>query len=52
MLTRSNEKEKGSETVKVNFKEISEALLWNWEANHDMYTKYLQDSYVEEGEAF
>lgn len=44
MLTRSNEKEKGSEIVKVNFKEISEALLWNWEANHDMYTTYLQDS--------
>lgn len=41
MLTRSNEKEKGSETVKVNFKEINEALLWNWEANHDIMTQHI-----------
>ena len=50
-LTKSVKEDKGSEILRVNFKELNEAWT-NVEAKHVMYTTFLKDSEVEESKAW
>ena len=50
-LTKSVKEDKGSEILRVNFKELNEAWR-NVEAKHVMYTTFLKDSEAEESKAW